>query len=63
MNLFTESGMRGGLSVITHRHAKANKPSMSSYIPTQPSSYLVYLDLNNIHGAMSQPPPTDGLKI
>ena len=38
-------GIRGGISVISHRHAVANNP-FTSYDPTKPESYLMYLDAN-----------------
>ena len=53
--LFIEKGMRGGISYIAHRHAEANNKYMSSYNPKEESSYIMYLDANNIYGwAMSQ---------
>lgn len=38
-------GIRGGVSVISHRHAVANN-TMTSYDPSRPESYLIYLDAN-----------------
>jgi hypothetical protein len=55
----TKSGMRGGISVVTHRYAEANNKYMASYDPSKPSSYILYLDANNLYGwAMSQYLPT-----
>lgn len=63
MHLFIEKGIRGGVSMITHRHAKANNPLMSDYDPNQPKNYIMYLDANNLYGwAMSQALPVDGFK-
>ena len=63
MLLFVEKGMRGGVSVITHRHATANNPYMKSYNEKLDTSYLMYLDANNLYGwAMSQPLPHQNYK-
>jgi len=59
MYLMIERGIRGGISVISHRHAKANNKYLSSYDKTQKSSYIIYLDANNLYGyAMIQHLPT-----
>jgi hypothetical protein len=50
MYLMTESGLRGGISMITHRHAKANNPYMEEYDPDEEHSYISYLDANNLYG-------------
>ena len=56
---FIEKGMRGGISTITHRHAVANNKYMKNYDPEKESSYISYLDANNLYGwAMSQKLPT-----
>ena len=49
--------MRGGISVISHRYARANNPYLKpeDYDETQPFSYICYLDANNLYGwAISQ---------
>ena len=63
MQLFIEKGMRGGISTITHRYAKANNKYMKGYNPEEASSYLMYLDANNLYGwAMSQSLPVGDFK-
>ena len=61
MHLMIEQGMRGGVSVISHRWAKANNPYLPDYVPHEQNSFIMYLDANNLYGwAMSQPLPTHG---
>ena len=59
MFLFLEKGIRGGISMISHRHAKANNPYMGQqYSPDKPCSYIGYWDSNNLYGwSMSQSLP------
>ena len=51
-----DNGIRGGVAMIVKRYAKANNPLLKeNYNPTEPISYIVYLDANNLYGwAMSQ---------
>ena len=59
MLLMFERGTRGGVAMISHRHARANNPYMETYDRSQPTKYLIYLDANNLYGwAMAQPLPT-----
>ena len=63
MHLMIEKGIRGGFSAIVHRFAEANNPLMSTYDEKKPTSYISYLDANNLYGwAMSQKLPIDNFK-
>ena len=58
MHLMIERGMRGGISMVSKRHAKANNPRVEGYDPEKPTNYITYLDANNLYGwAMSLPLP------
>ena len=59
MYLFIEKGLRGGISMVSHRHAIANNQYMENYNNEEPTSFIQYLDANNLYGwAMSRPMPT-----
>ena len=63
LHLFMEKGIRGGVPVISHRHARANNPLVEGYDAAQPTNHLIYWDANNLYGwAMSQPLPYAGLR-
>ena len=58
MHMFIEKGMRGGISMVSKRHAKANNPHTADYDPEKDNNYIMYYDANNLYGwAMSQPLP------
>ena len=61
MLLMIERGIRGGVSMITTCHSKASNPYMTDYNPNLPTTYIEYLDANNLYGwAMSQKLPFRG---
>ena len=63
MRLMVEKGTRGGICQAIHRYAKANNKYMKNYDKDIISSYLMYLDANNLYGwAMSQKLPVNGFK-
>ena len=63
MLMMFERGIRGGMTHISKRYAEANNKYMKDYNPDKPSTYIQYLDANNLYGwAMSQSLPTHGFK-
>ena len=63
MHLFIEKGMRGGISMVSKRHAKANNPHTADYNPEKENNYIMYYDANNLYGwAMSQSLPYSDFK-
>ena len=52
---FIEKGTRGGVSYIAKIYAKANNKYMSDYDSNKQSTFITYLDKNNLYGwAMSE---------
>ena len=63
MLLMVENGIRGGICQATHRYAKGNNNYMDNYDKNIESSYLMYLDANNLYGwVMSQRLPVNRFK-
>ena len=61
--LMIEEGIRGGICHAVHRYAKANNKYMKNYDKSKESSYIQYLDANNLYGvAMSAKLPINGFK-
>ena len=58
-----EKGIRGGICHSIQRYAKANNKYMKSYNNNEESSYIQYLDANNLYGwAVSKKLPVNGFK-
>ena len=63
MLLMIEEGIRRGMCQSAHRCAKANNKNMKNYDKNIESSYLPYLDANNLYGwEMSRKLPVNGFK-
>ena len=63
MLLMVEEGIRGGICHSIHKHARANNKYMKNYDKNKESSYIQYLDMNNLYGwAMPQKLPVNGFK-
>ena len=63
MLLMIEEGIRGGICHAVHRYAKANNRYIKDYDESKESSYIQYLDANNLYGAArSEKLPINGFK-
>ena len=63
MLLMVEKGTRDGICQAIHRYAKENNKYMKNYDKNKESSYIEYLDVNNLYEwAMSQNLPVNGFK-
>ena len=64
MLLMFEHGIRGGIIQAVHKYTTANNPYMGDkFDPNEDTTYLQYLDANNLYGwAISQPLPTGGFR-
>ena len=63
MLLMVEKGISDGICHSIHRYAKANNKYMKNYNNNEESSYIQYLDANNLYGwAMSKELPVNGFK-
>ena len=63
MLLMIEDGIRGGICHAIQRYVKANNKYMNDYNKKKESSYIQYLDANNLYGmAMSEKLTIKGFK-
>ena len=63
MLLMLEEGIRGGICHSIHRYGKANNKYKKNYNNNEESSYIQYLDANNLYGwAMSKKLPVSEFK-
>ena len=62
--LLFEQGISGGITQVVRKYASANNKYMGDkFNPNEDTTYLQYLDMNNLYGwAMSQPLPTGRFK-
>ena len=64
MLLMVEEGIRGGICHSIYRYAKTNNKYMKNYNNNEDSSYIQYLDANNLYGwAMSRKLPVNGFRL
>ena len=63
MLLMIKSGMRGGVCHVICRYAETNNKYMNNYDENKESSFLSYLDANNLYGCpMIKKPPVGSFK-
>ena len=63
MVLMFEKGIRGGITQTIRRYASADNKYMKTYNKDLPSSFLMYLDANNLYGwAMCKKLPLNNYK-
>ena len=61
--LFIEKGFRGGISYTAKKYAKANNEYMNDYDPKNLSTFISYLDMNNLYDwVMSEYLPYEAFK-
>ena len=62
--LMIENSIRGGISTISNRYSKANNTFLEYYDPTKPTTFITYLDANNLYGfCMSEPLPVGDFRF
>ncbi|GBO40233.1 hypothetical protein AVEN_160617-1 [Araneus ventricosus] len=50
MYLMLESGIRGGMCLVSKRFSKANNKYLEDFDEMSPSKYIISLDVNNLYG-------------
>ena len=50
MLLMVEKGIKGAICLAIHRYVKANNKYIKNYDKNIESSYIMYLDANNLYG-------------
>ena len=50
MLLLVEKGIRGAICHVVHKYLEENNKYMKNYDKKKESSYLMYLDANNLYG-------------
>ena len=56
--LLVENSIRGGVYVVSHRHATVSNEFVPDYNPDEATSWIVFVDADNFYGhAISQPLP------
>ena len=62
--LMVEEGIMGGICQAIHRYVKANNKYLNNHDKAITSSFLMYLDANNLYGwEMYQKLPVDGFMV
>ena len=63
MLMMIEKGIRGGMTSCNLRYCKANNKYLDDWDESEESTFISYLDVNNLYGyALSQPLPIKGFK-
>ena len=63
MQIMIENNIRCGISIINHRLFTGSNKYLSDFDPKMPSSYIMYVDANNLYGkGMSENLPTGNFK-
>ena len=62
--LMIENSIRGGICTISNRYSKANNPLVEDFDPSKTTTFITYLDTNNLYGAaQSEPLPVGDFKF